>query len=88
MLVGIVGLVLFAGIELFARNWFVEFSFILALAITVPTCSWLFKRIIYAYNETGMLVSEENLHLMSDEDLERWREAVDEARRMFEGKKV
>ena len=39
--------------------------------------------LIYAYNKTGLLVSEDNLHLLSAEDLAEWQQAVEEARRMF-----
>ena len=33
--------------------------------------------IIYAFEETGMLVSEENQHLISDEDLAEWQAAIE-----------
>ncbi len=36
--------------------------------------------IIHAFEETGFLVSEENQHLISDEDLERWQTAIDDYR--------
>jgi hypothetical protein len=39
--------------------------------------------LVYAYNKTGLLVSEDNLHLLSDEDLAEWQQAVDEAEQMF-----
>ena len=44
--------------------------------------------LVYAYNKTGLLVSEENLHLMSDEDLTEWQQAVEEARQMFKKNKA
>jgi integrase len=39
--------------------------------------------LVYAYNKTGLLVSEDNLHLLGDEDLAEWQQAVDEAEQMF-----
>jgi hypothetical protein len=44
--------------------------------------------LVYAYNKTGLLVSEDNLHLLSAEDLAEWQQAVEEARQMFEKKKA
>lgn len=37
--------------------------------------------IIYAYQRTGRLVTEENAHLLSAEELAEWDAAVDEYRR-------
>lgn len=36
---------------------------------------------IYAFEKTGLLVSEENQHLIPEKDLEEWRSAVEEYRR-------
>jgi len=44
--------------------------------------------VVYAYNKTGLLVSEENLHLMSEEDLAEWNQAVEEANQMFKRNKA
>jgi hypothetical protein len=44
--------------------------------------------IVYAHNKTGLLVSEENLHLMSDEGLREWQQAVEEARPMSKKNKA
>ena len=44
--------------------------------------------LVYAYNKTGLLVSEDNLHLLSDEDLAEWQQAVEEAGQMFEKNKA
>ena len=35
---------------------------------------------IYAFDKTGLLVSEENQHLIPDNDLEEWRSAVEDYR--------
>jgi hypothetical protein len=40
--------------------------------------------LVYAYHKTGLLVSEDNVHLLSAEDLEEWRQAVEEAKRLFQ----
>jgi len=39
---------------------------------------------IYAYEKTGLLVTEENKDKMTDLDLEEWREAVEGYRRLAE----
>ena len=39
--------------------------------------------VVYAYNKTGLLVSEENMHLLSAEELTEWQQAVEEAEQMF-----
>ena len=44
--------------------------------------------VVYAYNKTGLLVSEDNIHLLSDEDLEEWNQAVEEANQMFKRNKA
>jgi hypothetical protein len=36
--------------------------------------------LIYAFEETGLMVSEDNQHLISDVDLAKWHEAVKEYR--------
>jgi len=36
--------------------------------------------IIYAFTETGLLVTEENKDLLSDKDLEEWQQAIEEYR--------
>ena len=36
---------------------------------------------IYAFEKTGLLVSEENQHLIPEKDLEDWRAAIEEYRR-------
>ncbi len=36
--------------------------------------------IVYAFEQTGLLVSEENQHLISDEDLANWQAAIDKYR--------
>lgn len=33
---------------------------------------------IYAYEKTGRIVTEQNMHLLSDEDLAEWQAAIDE----------
>ena len=43
---------------------------------------------VYAYNKTGILVTEENIHLICDEDLEKWKQAVEEAELMFKSNKA
>jgi hypothetical protein len=43
---------------------------------------------VYAFNKTGLLVSEDNVHLLSAEDLAEWEQAVEEARRMFQTNKA
>jgi predicted glycoside hydrolase/deacetylase ChbG (UPF0249 family) len=35
---------------------------------------------IYAFEKTGRIVSEDNLHLLSDADLAEWQAAIDEYR--------
>lgn len=44
--------------------------------------------VVYACNKTGLLVSEENMHLLGAEDLAEWQQAVEEARQMFRIDKV
>ena len=44
--------------------------------------------VVYACNKTGLLVSEENLHLLSKEDLAEWQQAVEEAQLMFKKNKA
>jgi uncharacterized protein YecA (UPF0149 family) len=39
---------------------------------------------IYAYEKTGLLVTEDNKDKMTDLDLEEWREAVERYRRLAE----
>ena len=39
--------------------------------------------ISYAFKKTGLLVTQENQHLLSEEDLKEWREAIEEGRRLF-----
>jgi hypothetical protein len=36
---------------------------------------------VYAFEKTGLLVSEENQHLIPERDLEEWRSAIEEYRR-------
>lgn len=36
--------------------------------------------IIYAFTETGLLVSEENQHLLTDQQLDQWEDAIDRYR--------
>lgn len=43
---------------------------------------------VYAYNKTGLLVSEENMHLLGAEELAEWQQAVEEAKQMFRTNKV
>ena len=44
--------------------------------------------VVYACNKTGLLVSEENMHLLGAEELAEWQQAVEEARQMFRIDKV
>ena len=39
--------------------------------------------VVYAYNKTGRLVSAENMHLLSADELAEWQQAVEEADQMF-----
>ena len=39
--------------------------------------------ISYAFKKTGLLVTEENQHLLSEEDLEEWQQAIEEGSRLF-----
>lgn len=36
--------------------------------------------LIYAYEKTGLLLTEQNQHLLSDQDLQEWQDAIDEYR--------
>ncbi len=40
---------------------------------------------IYAYRKTGLMVTEENLHLLPEEDLAEWRAAIQEYKEMIKG---
>ncbi len=40
--------------------------------------------VIYAYEKTGLLVSEENQHLIPDADLAEWQAAIEEYSRLHE----
>ncbi len=40
--------------------------------------------VIYAYEKTGLLVSEENQHLIPDADLAEWEAAIEEHSRLHE----
>ena len=42
--------------------------------------------IIYAFTETGLLVTEENKDLLSDQDLDEWHQAIDEYEAKHSGK--
>jgi hypothetical protein len=37
---------------------------------------------IHAFNKTGLLVTEMNMHLLSEHDIEEWTDAVEEYRRL------
>lgn len=39
--------------------------------------------ISYAFRKTGLIVTEENQHLLSQEDLEEWQQAIEEGLRLF-----
>ncbi|MBM4167671.1 MAG: hypothetical protein FJ215_00715 [Ignavibacteria bacterium] len=38
---------------------------------------------LYAVRKTGMILTEENAHLFSDEDLREWEKAVEQGRRLL-----
>ncbi len=40
---------------------------------------------IYAYRKTGLIVTEENLHLLSEQDLAEWEAAIQEYEEMIKG---
>jgi hypothetical protein len=40
--------------------------------------------LIYAYEKTGLLVSEENQHLIPDTDLAEWQAAIEEYSQLHE----
>ena len=40
---------------------------------------------IYAYHKTRLLVTEENLHLLSEEDLAEWKSAIQEYKNQTKG---
>ena len=42
--------------------------------------------LIYAFHRTGFIISEENVHLMSPEDLAEWQAALDEYKDRIKGK--
>ena len=42
--------------------------------------------LIYAFHRTGLIISEENVHLMSPEDLAEWQAALDEYKARLKGK--
>jgi integrase len=42
--------------------------------------------LIYAFHRTGLIISEENVHLMSPEDLAEWQAALDEYKDRLKGK--
>jgi hypothetical protein len=44
--------------------------------------------LVYAHNKTGLIVSEENMHLLSKEDLAEWNQAIEEANQMFKTNKA
>jgi len=44
--------------------------------------------VVYAHNKTGLLVSEENMHLLGAEELAEWQQAIEEARQMSRTNKV
>jgi hypothetical protein len=48
------------------------------------TAAGIDPSIIYAYHKTGFLVSEENLHLLSPEETEEWRGAIEEYEQKLE----
>ena len=43
---------------------------------------------IYAFEKTGLLVTEQNQHLISDEDLAEWDAAIEEYERKHKRKKA
>jgi len=40
---------------------------------------------IYAYRKTGLIVTEENLRLLSEQDLAEWKSAIQEYEEMIKG---
>ena len=42
------------------------------------TSAGVHPSIIHAYHRTGFLVSEENLHLLSPDEIEEWKAAIEE----------
>jgi hypothetical protein len=51
-----------------------------AMLVTEMKSAGLDPAFIYAFERTGLLVSEENQHLIPEKDLEAWRSAVEEYR--------
>jgi hypothetical protein len=41
--------------------------------------------ILYAFEKTGLLVTEQNQHLIPDEDLAEWDAAIEECERQHRG---
>jgi hypothetical protein len=56
-----------------------------AALVKALTSAGVDPSIIYAYHRTGFLVSEENLHLLSPDELEEWKAAIEEYKNKIEG---
>ncbi len=50
--------------------------------LTAMTAAGIDPELIHAWQRTGHLVTEENRHLLSDEDVAEWQEAIEEYREL------